>query len=213
MNHQGKIYGRFGGRDAKGADTRNSIAGLRFAMEAALAEHRNDPGAKPDRPQQRPLLIEKAPTAKVYQGCIHCHQVKEIVRQDEINTGVWVRESIYTYPLPENVGITLDLDRGDRVRAVKPDSPAAKVGLQAGDVLQSVNGKRVHSFADLQFALHKATAVGKIPVAYERDGATRRTDMLVAAGWRKTNVTWRPSLLDILPSLTVYGDDLTAKEK
>ena len=32
-------------------------------------------------------------------------------------------------------------------------------------------------------------------------------------GWRRTNVTWRPSLLDLLPSLTVYGEDLTAKEK
>jgi S1-C subfamily serine protease len=33
------------------------------------------------------------------------------------------------------------------------------------------------------------------------------------AGWRKTNLTWRPSMLDILPALTVYGDDLTAAEK
>ena len=32
-------------------------------------------------------------------------------------------------------------------------------------------------------------------------------------GWRKTNLTWRPSLLDVLPSLTVYGEDLSAEEK
>src|SRR5262249_36595503 len=32
-------------------------------------------------------------------------------------------------------------------------------------------------------------------------------------GWRKTNVTWRPSMLDILPALSLYGDDLTPEEK
>ena len=38
-------------------------------------------------------------------------------------------------------------------------------------------------------------------------------ELELAEGWRKTNLTWRPSLLDILPSLTVYGDDLTPAEK
>jgi hypothetical protein len=37
--------------------------------------------------------------------------------------------------------------------------------------------------------------------------------LILASGWRRTNVTWRPSLLDLLPSLTIYGSDLTAKEK
>ena len=35
----------------------------------------------------------------------------------------------------------------------------------------------------------------------------------LAEGWKKTNLTWRPSVLDILPSLTVYGTELTAAEK
>ena len=37
--------------------------------------------------------------------------------------------------------------------------------------------------------------------------------LAVADGWRKTNLTWRPSLLDILPSLPLVADDLTAAEK
>ncbi len=32
-------------------------------------------------------------------------------------------------------------------------------------------------------------------------------------GWRQTNLTWRPSMLDILPSVPFVGDDLTAEEK
>ena len=31
--------------------------------------------------------------------------------------------------------------------------------------------------------------------------------------WRKTNLTWRPSVLDLLPSLPLYGTELTAAEK
>jgi S1-C subfamily serine protease len=33
------------------------------------------------------------------------------------------------------------------------------------------------------------------------------------AGWRRTDITWRPSLLELLPSLPVVGDDLTLQEK
>src|SRR5262249_17285971 len=35
----------------------------------------------------------------------------------------------------------------------------------------------------------------------------------LAPGWRKTNLTWRNSMLDLLPSLTVLGEDLRPKEK
>jgi serine protease Do len=213
MNHEGKIYGRFGGRDAKGADTRNTLAGLRFAMEAALAEHRKVPNAKVERPGRKPLFIENAPTAKIYRGCIHCHQVKEILRQDEINAGAWLRESIYTYPLPENVGITLDLSRGNLVREVKAGSPADRAGLKPGDTLRKLNQTPVHSFADAQHGLHQAPLAGKVPLAWQRDGKDFDATLTVASGWRRTNITWRPSLLDMLPSISVYGEDLTAKEK
>ncbi len=213
MNAQGKVYGRFGGRDAKGADTRNSLAGLHYAMEAALTEHRKDPAAKPDRPAQKPLYIETRNSAKAYRGCIHCHQVKEILRQDEINAGAWARESVYSYPLPENIGITLDLDQGNMVRAVKAGSLAERAGLKSGDLLQSVNQIAVHAFADAAYGLHKAPFTGKLPIRWQRAGKTLDAELTLPAGWRRTNITWRPSLLDLLPSLTVYGEDLTTQEK
>ena len=214
MNASGKIYGRFGGRDGKGADTRNSLEGLHFAMEAALAEHRKDPNARPDTPAKPPRFVENFPIAKAqYKGCIHCHQVKEILRAEEQKAGTWDRETIFTYPLPENVGITLDLARGNLVRAVKPGSAAAKAGVQAGDVVRTLNKMPVHSFADASYSLHKAPLKGEIPIAFERDGKAFDATLTLAPMWRRTNITWRPSLLDLLPSLTVYGTDLTAKEK
>jgi hypothetical protein len=212
MNASGKIYGRFGGRDAKGADTRNTLAGLHNAMAAALAEHRKNPAARPAAPR-KPIFIEKLPAAKGYRGCIHCHQAKEILRQEEVDAGTWQRESVYAYPLPENIGITLDRDRGNLVREVKSGSAAANAGIKSGDILKTLNGYTVHSFADAQYGLHKAPRAGNIPVAWQRDGKSWSGTMPLSAGWRRTNITWRPSLLDLLPSLRVYGSDLTAREK
>lgn len=212
MNASDKIYGRYGARDAKGPDTRNSLAGLRHAMTAALAEHRKDPGVKrEDAPA--PLYIEKLPSAATYRGCIHCHQTKEIIRLEQQKTGTWDRDSIYAYPLPDNLGIILDRDRGNLVKEIKAGSAAAKIGVKPGDVVATINKVAVNSLADAQYALHKAPAAGKIAIAWQRDGKPFDDSLVLQAGWRRTNVTWRPSLLDMLPSLTVYGDDLTAKEK
>lgn len=213
MNADGHVYGRFGGRDAKGADTRNSLAGLHYAMESALKVHRQNPAAKLAAAADMPFFIEKVKTAKAYGGCIHCHQVKEILRQEQMNAGTWVKENIFTYPLPENVGITLESDRGNIVSAVQPGTPAERAGLKPGDLLRTLNKHPVASFADASYGLHKAPKAGAIPIAWQRGGKDFDADLKLAPGWRRTNVTWRPSLLDLLPSLTVYGEDLTAKEK
>src|SRR5262249_13186344 len=82
-----------------------------------------------------------------------------------------------------------------------------------GDVLVRLGGRTVHSLADAQYALHKAPRRGAISIAWKRDGAEQQGELQVDEGWKKTNLTWRPSLMDLLPSLSVYGTDLTAPEK
>ena len=213
MNADGLVYGRFGGRDAKGADTRNSLLGLRFAMESALESHRLHSREKPAL--AAPTYVENYPSVRkvVRNGCIHCHQVKEIRRQEDKDAGTWKRESVWVYPLPENVGISLDPDRGNLVRAVLADSPAERAGLAAGDTIQVLNGRTVFSFADLQYALHYAPIEGEVAISWTRAGQARSAHLQLAPDWRKTNLTWRPSMLDLLPSLTVFGYDMTAKEK
>ena len=145
MSPEGKIYARYGGRDAKSADSRNSLEGLRFTMESVLEEHGRNRSAKREDGGSKPLYIKTMPAAKNYTGCIHCHQVKEILRQDAINAGTWNRESIYGYPLPENIGITLDSVRGNEVRAVEANSLAFQAGLKPGDIVQAIGATRVQS--------------------------------------------------------------------
>jgi hypothetical protein len=80
-------------------------------------------------------------------------------------------------------------------------------------MVTKLNGYTVASFADATYALHKAPKSGKIPIEWKRGSDAMTGNLEVADGWRKTNLTWRSSLLDILPSLPVSGDDLTAAEK
>ncbi len=182
-------------------------------MRAALDAHRAHPPAPPRAPAAA-LRVEDYPAARRAGGqCIHCHQVNEFRRAALKAAGTWTRELVWAYPLPENVGITLEVDAGNRVRSVRPDSPAAAIGLKPGDRLRTLNGFAVASFADAQYALHRAPVRGTIPVTWQRGAQTMTANLPLADGWRKTNVTWRPSMLDVLPGLALYGEDLTAAEK
>jgi hypothetical protein len=210
-----QIYGRYGGRDARSPDSRLSLAGLRYAMQAALRTHRRGPATQHVVHSDPPVRVEDYPAAqRLRKGdCIHCHQVYEFRRDALQQTGRWHREDRWVYPLPENVGLTLEVDQGDRLHAVTPGSSADRAGLRAGDRLQIVNGLPVASIADVQYALHRAPAQGRIPVSWQHAGKEHSASIELPDGWRKTNLTWRPSMLDLLPALSLEGEGLSAREK
>jgi S1-C subfamily serine protease len=62
---------------------------------------------------------------------------------------------------------------GVLVRMVRSDSPAAKAGLKAGDVITAVNGRAVDAPSDLADALRKAGDGGEISVEISRDRKTQ----------------------------------------
>ena len=177
-------------------------------------QHKSRTGEKPPG-DGKPIHAEQFAAAKGRrrQQCIHCHQVNEFRRADDMAAGTWSRDKRWVYPLPENVGITLEVDRGDVVKAVAAGSPAGKIGIKAGDVVMQLNGYSVASFADGQYALHKGPKSGTIPIEWKRGDKAMSGKLEVADGWRKTNITWRASLFDILPTLPVSAEDLTADEK
>jgi hypothetical protein len=207
----GTVYGRYGGRDAADPEGRISLKGLRYAMDRALEAHKAAPAAP--ALAGKPEHVEDLEGARRHRGCIHCHNVNEFRRAELQTAGKWDRNSVWVYPLPENVGLTLAVDAGDHVKAVAPDSAAAKTGLKPGDRLARLNGYPVASIGDAMYALHKAPVKGSIPVSWVRDGNALSGTLEVAEGWRRTNLTWRPSMLDILPSAPFSGDELTAAEK
>jgi len=58
---------------------------------------------------------------------------------------------------------------GVLVTSVEPDTPAAKAGLKAGDVITSVNGKAVSDGGELIEAVQSADDGAEVTVGYVRD--------------------------------------------
>jgi S1-C subfamily serine protease len=218
LDAQARVYARYGGRDALNADNRQSLAGLRYTMQSVLAMHQSKaPAFAPRSPEtvrlNRGGFGPKGGRLGMGRGCLHCHQVKEVLHANLKREGKWSRELIWRYPLPENLGFDLGVDRGNVVESVKDGSPAAAVGLRPGDVVRRLGGVPIHSFGDAQFALDLATKVTAIEIAWQRGGQDQTGKLALPRGWRKTDMSWRASLRNLMPSARLYGFDLTPAEK
>src|SRR5262249_39851028 len=141
------------------------------------------------------------------------HQVYDLRREHLQALGKWSRDELWVYPLPENVGLQLEVDRGNVIAQVALESPADRLGLRRGDELTAVNGNATASLADVQYGLHRAPAEGSIPVRWRRQGRPMAGVLELPAGWRRTDLSWRWSLRGVDPTPWVHGEDLEAKEK
>jgi hypothetical protein len=214
LNAEGKIYARYGGRDGVNADNRQSLAGLRYTMTSVLAMHERDEKAFAPRADEKSKFIRDVPGSRGFaRGCFHCHQVKEVLHNALQKAGQWQLDMVYRYPLPDNLGVVLDVDRGNVVRTIADKSAAAAVGLKPGDLVQRLGGVPIHSFADAQFALDRAPKSGTIDLVAQRGDATVEARLALAEGWRRTDVSWRASVRYLVPYARLYGTDLTLDEK
>jgi len=66
------------------------------------------------------------------------------------------------------------------VEAVEPGSPAQKAGLQAGDVITTVNGQPVHTGADLVNPIAQTPIGQPVQVRYVREKQTKDVTLTVA---------------------------------
>ncbi len=215
LNADGIVYGRYGGRDAESAESRVSLAGLRYAMDAALTRHRRMETHPSPSETKAPRTVEQYPAIRRLpeRACIHCHQVYDLRRESLQAAGKWRREDLWVYPLPENIGLTLDVDRGDRVARVSPDSLATRAGIRAGDRLLTIDERPIASFADVQYALHRAPAHGSLTITWQHAEQALTRELPLAEGWRKTDLSWRWSLRGVDPPPWVHGEDLSEEEK
>ena len=76
-------------------------------------------------------------------------QLKATGRVQRGQLGVMIQE--VSYNLAKSFG--LDKPTGALISKVMPDSPAAKAGLQVGDIIRSVNGEEVRSSGDLPLTI------------------------------------------------------------
>jgi hypothetical protein len=213
LDAEERVYGRYGGRDAISADGRQSLSGLRHTMQSVLEMHRR--AGK----QFAPRAAEKRQFARDVTGwygggCMHCHQVKEAINEKFEREGKWTRDLAWRFPLPENIGIRLEVDRGNVVEAVLPGTPAGDSAIEPGDVLETIGNVPIHSIADAQFALDKTPAKGTVDIAWLRGGERHTATLGLGTDWKKSDLTWRASVRGrMVPSLPLSGEDLKADER
>ncbi|ABA24207.1 Peptidase S1 and S6, chymotrypsin/Hap [Trichormus variabilis ATCC 29413] len=88
-----------------------------------------------------------------------------------------VRQNINSDP---NSGLSVDTDKGVLVVRVMPNSPAARAGLRAGDVIQKLNGQSVTDASNVQRAVENAQVGGQLQLELWRNG--RNVNLAVQAG-------------------------------
>jgi hypothetical protein len=204
LNADGAIYGRYGSRAANyGGDI--SIEGFKKALKGALDLHAAYPankaalagktGAPPrwERPETIPTLMHKKAYDTSRGGCIHCHEIHDGQLQSLRKEGATLSDDLlWYYPMPDAVGLEMDVDEMATVKRVAADSAAEKSGFRAGDKILRLDGQPLISIADLQWVLHNAKPPTKLVAEVERGQKTLELTLPLEAGWRREeDFTWR----------------------
>ncbi len=113
--------------------------------------------------------------------------------------GGWHFEQVQFYPSGSHLGVGLtDINadrasalklgepRGVEVRTVEENSPAARAGIQAGDVLLTYNGEEILSGPQLGRLVGETPPDRKVKIEYWRDGKTKTTIAVLSAGAAKS---------------------------
>ncbi|HET9336881.1 MAG TPA: Do family serine endopeptidase [Sphingomicrobium sp.] len=89
-------------------------------------------------------------------------------------------------PLDENIAESLGLpkERGEIVRSVVPGEPAARAGVQQGDVIVRVGGREVTPDETVSYLIANSSVGMRVPIEIIRDG--RRQTLHVQVGQRPT---------------------------
>jgi hypothetical protein len=140
-------------------------------------------------------------------NCIHCHNIHDAEHQHALDTGTYSPELLWKYPLPDCIGLKIDRKSGIRVSEVIPKTSAAKSGIEPGEDIVRMNGQRITSIADMQWVLHHIPNTDtEVSVEGSRSGVQK---VLLSAGWRQHDFSWRGSMWNAPPRLQVWLPELT----
>lgn len=121
--------------------------------------------------------------------------MKQLIEHGEVRRGrIGVSIQDLTPDLADALGITETY--GAVVGSVQENSPAARAGLQAGDVIVAVDEHRVSGSADLRNRVGLAPVGSEVELQYLRDGARKSVRMRIEAGDAVAKIGALPARLE-----------------
>jgi hypothetical protein len=224
INADGTIYARYGTQSAEGPDAYNSIEGLLATMERVLELHENYPANKDQLVAKRgtrkidsalkmpglqnPAKYKSETTRK---NCIHCHNIHDAENFVAQENGPIKHDLLWRYPLPDQIGLSIDRKDGVTIANIVEGSPAEKAGFQAGEKIEFMNGQAITSIADMQWVLHH---LPNNETAVEVKGSKSGMQTVsLDTGWKQYDVSWRGSMWSVSPKLRVWMPILASAKR
>jgi membrane-associated protease RseP (regulator of RpoE activity) len=175
----GTTLARWGGHDG------NSVASLVAFLKRVQAIPW--PKEIPPSPSSQ-TLAQRFPrfarTPRADEACYHCHYAHDAAITEQLAAKTFQKLSLYRYPPPSVLGLTLGDD--NQILVLAPGSPAQKAGLHVGERLARLNDKNLYSAADLSYALDA------LPAA-TRTLSLNGKRLTLPKDWRTYDISSRPS--------------------
>jgi hypothetical protein len=196
MNADEQIYTRYGGRDARAADSYLDLNSLELALQTGLELHRQyqrgelkkTERPKPLFPGEIPLLVERTLARN---NCVECHLIGDFQNIHREQDGKLDKlNHLYRSPDIRRLGIELDVPKGLVVKEVRDTAEAA--GMKAGDRITALNGIPVWTFGDLQYYYDKVPRNAEgIRMTLDRGGKSLDILVTLPERWWWTDLTFR----------------------
>ncbi len=230
FRYDGTLLARYGTRGETDGMKYNSLEGFTSTIRSVLQVDKNwRPSQKTDYarklgPKFEHNVPEKIPSASMksilarkkdgQQSCIHCHNIYDAQRDVAITEEKYDPMKRFKYPLPQNIGLEMDIGSGVKIANVVPESAAASAGLKAGHQIVGINGQPIHSIADVQFVLHRAAENAEIDIEAV-DSSNRRVTAAVSLqpGWRTSDISWRASMYGMPPKPGLWVEATEPSER
>jgi hypothetical protein len=212
VNADQQVYLRYGGRDDSSAEKYLNMDSLELALERGLELHKKFGAgelAKVEKPAAKLPVeypeIRDGPMAK--KQCVHCHHMgsgktKLLQSQGKLDR----LKDLWVYPDVQRQGITLDEKKLLTVESV--EGAAKDAGLRKGDEITKFEGKAVHTFGDLQQAMHLHAADSKsMKLTVKRKDAEHEFAVVLDEWWRVTDISRRSSTHALEPFAEFWGKE------
>ena len=105
--------------------------------------------------------------------------VEALRRGERVRRG-YIGVSLQSLDAGVAAALGVERNRGELIRAVTPGGPAARAGIQQGDVIISVNGQPVTQEQSLSYLVSNLPVGSRVPMELIRDGQRRTVTVALA---------------------------------